>query len=528
MKQLYKVLLGLLLLGSLARHSYAQTEPTFTQEVDHLFQHLNKSHINTGLLYDRVFPFARLDLFGQFAPDTANADLFIQAYSELRHSSYAVSSLLTTDNLRYKIRQSVDAGIIPIGLITYKFNQIDTLALEDGLLYLSDSLYYDASPRSRSPYWEKRTNMAAIFTETVNSGTVQFKILPDLVASNLGLSINSVQIDFGNGLNSYTIGQSINVNFSSGGLFTIKYIIHFSNGTQATTYSTLNVEHDAVASFSTSSLSTTNNSTSIRKPDIPPCTEPVEIYSEESFIGYDESTPIKGKGDVSYYYSDPECNNKVLLKPIIILDGFDPGNGRTGPSLYANELEYERTPGEFINLGTDLRKKGYDVIVLNFPENEYINQNFRQMWAGADYIERNAYVLVTLIKEVNAKLAENGSTAELIIMGPSMGGLISRYALAYMEQKLRDNPAEATWNHRTKLWFSFDSPHLGANIPIGDQYFIEYYAVRVNNTGADNGLKMLDTPAARQMLVHHHSAKSEFPQAHSFRQSLLNNFACPG
>lgn len=37
----------------------AQTNPvtgTYTEDVDSLFQHMNKSEITTGILYDRVFP----------------------------------------------------------------------------------------------------------------------------------------------------------------------------------------------------------------------------------------------------------------------------------------------------------------------------------------------------------------------------------------------------------------------------------------------------------------------------------------
>lgn len=42
-----------------------------------------------------------------------------------------------------------------------------------------------------------------------------------------------------------------------------------------------------------------------------------------------------------------------------------------------------------------------------------------------------------------------------------MGGQTSRYALAYLEKQ--------GIPHNTRLWISIDSPHLGANIPLGDQ-----------------------------------------------------------
>ena len=60
---------------------------------------------------------------------------------------------------------------------------------------------------------------------------------------------------------------------------------------------------------------------------------------------------------------------------------------------------------------------GFDVIILNYN-------------SGADYIQRNAQVLISVINNINSQLEANGSNSELIIIGPSMAGLISRYALS--------------------------------------------------------------------------------------------------
>src|SRR5476651_70080 len=103
-------------------------------------------------------------------------------------------------------------------------------------------------------------------------------------------------------------------------------------------------------------------------------------------------------------------------------------------------------------------KKGYDLIFVTYEQYDY---NGVHIDGGADYIQRNAYTLVKIIQDINSKLVASGSSEKLVVVGPSMGGLISRYALTYMEQHSLD--------HNTRLWVSFDSPHLGANIPIGDQ-----------------------------------------------------------
>jgi Putative serine esterase (DUF676) len=144
-----------------------------------------------------------------------------------------------------------------------------------------------------------------------------------------------------------------------------------------------------------------------------------------------------------------------------------------------------------INLVEKLRSApyGFDVTLVNFPN-------------GADYVERNAMALVALLKRENAKLTANASTEKVSIIGPSMGGLVSRYALAYMEKN--------NIIHNTKLWVSFDSPHLGANIPIGAQENLYFYGYLGQQDKAkikfDENFR---SPAARQMLIEQLDGKQE-------------------
>jgi hypothetical protein len=85
---------------------------------------------------------------------------------------------------------------------------------------------------------------------------------------------------------------------------------------------------------------------------------------------------------------------------------------------------------------------------------------------------------------------------ELVVLGPSMGGLIARYALAYMEQ----NSLES----ETRLFISLDSPHRGANIPISLQYVINYLAQSLGDPDALAIVEeVLNSPAAKEMLIDH-------------------------
>lgn len=114
---------------------------------------------------------------------------------------------------------------------------------------------------------------------------------------------------------------------------------------------------------------------------------------------------------------------------------------------------------------------------------------------GADYIQRNAGFVRELIEMINLKYEINADD-HLAIIGGSMGGLVSRYALQSMETE--------GIAHNMDLFVSMDSPQQGAYVPIGVQHITNVF----KDDGAQSMLDILDTPAARQMLIYHYTQGS--------------------
>ncbi|MFO7610297.1 MAG: T9SS type A sorting domain-containing protein [Candidatus Krumholzibacteriia bacterium] len=162
----------------------------------------------------------------------------------------------------------------------------------------------------------------------------------------------------------------------------------------------------------------------------------------------------------------------ALANPVVVVEGFDLDNSMDWPVLY-DLLNRE-------NLLEDMRAAGFDAVVLDFTE-------------ATEPIQRNAFVLTELLAQVQEVLPA-GRTVGLV--GASMGGLVSRYALAWLETQGQ--------GHAVRTWVSFDSPHLGANIPVGLQHWVAFFAGE--SAEAAFLLSRLDTPAARQMLLYHHRA----------------------
>ncbi|HEU4928425.1 MAG TPA: FlgD immunoglobulin-like domain containing protein [Candidatus Krumholzibacteria bacterium] len=164
--------------------------------------------------------------------------------------------------------------------------------------------------------------------------------------------------------------------------------------------------------------------------------------------------------------------NATLTRPAVVVEGFDIDNTMNWDELYAL-LNQE-------GLVEELRTRGYDAVVLDFTE-------------STEYIQANSFVLVDLLHQLQAVV---DPSATYPVVGASMGGLVARYALAWMEQNA--DP------HRVRNFISFDVPHAGANIPLGIQYWLDFFSDR--SADAAHLLGRLDRPAARQMLLYHHTS----------------------
>lgn len=493
---------------------------SYRARLDSLLAALDKTQVPTGILYDRVFPTARLDAFGQTAADTSLYPHFLQANQELWYAAYRNVGLSASAVIRSRVAQISD-GSVPFGILHYKFNVIDTLAVQNGTLSQpggNNGALYDVAGRFQSPYQLRETLVVAALADEVKAGSVQFTLPANLTFDNTGTAVSTLNLDFNDGTAGLTLfpGGSVYKSFSTAGDYYVRVTASFTDSRSVVTYSKITV-------VGTAGIARNRDP---NFPTIPACNvvdEEVPITASILFTDY-EGKAYAGYGEVTTYYAS--CNNRQLAKPIIMLDGidFNDATARNGKTVYSDFLNYYEQ-GAPKRLGEELRAAGNDVLVLDFPGAN-----------GAEYIQRNAFVLIQLIQNVNADLRSRGNTQKLTIIGPSMGGLVSRYALAYMERKFNDATDPATyqkpeWNHNTRLWVSFDSPQLGANIPIGDQQWLQYYAEVTENESAAKNLGNIDRPASREMLVQHYrSTSNTVSGAPGFRdrfQAELDNLGMP-
>lgn len=180
----------------------------------------------------------------------------------------------------------------------------------------------------------------------------------------------------------------------------------------------------------------------------------------------DEEWPLPN-GFAHVFYGE---GNQGIVRPVIIADGFNLGRSDL-KWLYAGlDRHYP-----FLS---ELRRRGRDVILLGFDER------------SASILD-NAQAATAAIMRTHAE--QLGDT-RLMVGGFSMGGMITRYALARLEMQRMD--------HRTGVYFSYDTPHRGAVVPIGLQAFSHFIPL------ANDFARQMNSPAARQMLWRHYDPKT--------------------
>ncbi|MFF4590606.1 esterase/lipase family protein [Streptomyces sp. NPDC001388] len=183
-------------------------------------------------------------------------------------------------------------------------------------------------------------------------------------------------------------------------------------------------------------------------------------------------------GTAWVFYSS--SRQTAVRRPVILADGFAMG-GSNGHVLY-DGLEN----GDYPFIST-LRENGFDVILLGFDDR------------SASILDNAGVAIECILRTIAGREGD----AMLTVGGFSMGGMVTRYALAKMERQ--------RMNHETSTYLSYDTPHRGAWLPLGVQAFAHFVKERWGDTNPLLSLysDLVNSPAARQMLRWHVATGAE-------------------
>jgi len=188
-------------------------------------------------------------------------------------------------------------------------------------------------------------------------------------------------------------------------------------------------------------------------------------------------------GTAWVYYGS---GNRGLVRPVILSDGFHQG----GTDL--NEI-WDGLERRKFAFPTNLRSRGFDLLILGYDD------------CTASILDNTRAATECIFRAI----AERMGSAPLAVGGFSMGGLITRYTLAKLEMQRMD--------HQTATYISYDTPHLGAWMPIGLQALA--HALRDLRPELS---EQVNSTAARQLLWRHIAEFGDTPREDEERIKFRN------
>ncbi len=456
---------------------YPQND-AFSDQINNIFLNVDRSPVTTGLLRDYGLEIADVTKY----PGTISGNNYLNAeewqavyltlYSfrfkqnvNMKHPAELNAILLSQSNAqnggstpaaRLLYSQTHDVTHMMMAL-HYKYEQFKSDALTSNLVSISNNQIFDVAGRPTTPYEIKETFAFAINNSVIYGNYHNFLLTDAMFPTNTGKTISTIQVDFGEGVGYQNISLNVvkSVAYSNPGNKTVKCKVTYTDNSVYESMTQISVM-DALSLQARYTGSATQS-----------------ITTEQFITGlltYSQSpAPAQVRISTLFGFNSSGVQDFVLNKPLIWIEGFDPGsflfptNPRANQSFrkllddvnnstqgFADVLMIEPGGGTPVkSLSDRLQEAGFDVIYVDFVD-------------GTDYIQNNAYAVQEVIRFVNNnKVAFNGTMQQNVVVGTSMGGLIGRWALRDLEQR--------AITHDTRLFVAFDSPHQGANVPLAFQ-----------------------------------------------------------
>jgi len=356
-------------------------------------------------------------------------------------------------NYRNDLNQNEKSPVLVLSGLYYQYSRIDEKALSENKIKVHDNRYYDhyIDNEWQNPYEKMQTIAFALPIKNLNRRNFEVTLPEDMLLSNNEREIKTIEIDFadGRGYRELVPGQKLNVSYAENGIYRWSF--------RTTLMDDLQLFSGIIIALN----------------------EYTNPYQEDVFIAGPGSSFWNAKRGAMLRINYAPGHNGQIKKPLIVAEGFDAGS-----ILYPETSEGDRTISD---LKEDVTLAGNNLFNLLFNGNHQYDIIYIDWQNGTHNIKHNSEVLRNVIKWVNGKKRQAGSTEKNVLLGQSMGGLISRYTLAKMEKVYNEN-------HDVRLFIAHDSPMRGANTPLGTQYFTRHIYSQYVSSPALYGLGEIVIP----------------------------------
>lgn len=502
---------------------YAQeieVDHEFGNQLAHPFLQLERDRIPGGVLLDYSLGLTDLKLYDGTLRE--NADIDITVYSNIYKEIFMGIVNSEGEQNMQTLRQLVDqwavyrtqtnsketeqTTLVLSGILS-NYAYIDEVAADDRNILVENNQFIDVYKNGvwQNPYKTGKAFAIAAPINNLTTGNFSLLLPEDLFIGNAKEEISSIQmqLDSSKHWQSMNFNEPIPVEITTEGKHNLVFKIQLQSGQILNTRLPIHIKFPHI---------------------------PIDVSTNVKIVNDKYSATLR----IDY------MNDRVkkITRPLIVAEGFDLSSV-TNPEKKGGDLSL----GDF---GISLR--GELAAILNNNDQQY-DIIYVDWHNGVGDIRENAETLKKIIKYVNDKKAENGSTEPNVVVGQSMGGLVSKYALTKLEQE--------GYNHQVKLFVTHDSPLRGAVIPAGAQFMVRHVnTVYISNPflqslgdivlpalddivsmfggsflnqfgyGGSNYLTIIDCPAAVQMSKNYLDPTWQFNDG--FHTSWQNEFDALG
>ncbi|HRI02074.1 MAG TPA: hypothetical protein PK006_13570 [Saprospiraceae bacterium] len=464
MKSVFTTLLALLCyVGSIG----AQAPNEMEQKLEDMLSQLSTTEITTGLLYDRIpeyYPY-RYNT-GKYVEDSISMhrERYLYTYGMLYKAHLQTPNIPEpTTFVNAANTHSLSDTIFLSGLY-YQYNRLKPSAMDDNLLSYDGIHFQDVVGRSESPYTQDTVFTFSTMRLEYEGMTVKFYLPSSDIYSNInGLTGLEIDFDDSTGYKPLVLDSLYTLTYTQDSLHRIRIKYSLASGEELISQTLLMIQ--------------------------PPSTEGASFNPDNYDV--EPSGSFENDGVTVHYWYNKKCNTACVRKPLIMVEGFDPGHKYDYKFLINKDGGFLNSkynlPSEISKL---IHEESYDLFFINYKDAKIA-------------IPDNAHWVELAIDEINKRKHDCGSYEKNVVIGASMGGLVGKWALSTMETKGKD--------HETEFFISVDSPLKGANIILGVQAMIydlkdeTFFGVPLTTLKPDigDGFNSLDCPAARQMLLYH-------------------------
>lgn len=471
-----------------------------------LYKNLKRAPDSVPFLYDMSSHVLDDKLYRSYNDsDFISKGIFLTMYEEMRSAAYDTSIMDPSDSIELRMRKRTTNDTINLSVLNADYATFldDAFTVEGQYYNLTDSTITDVPNRAVEPFLLRNVFVSTLTTPVSYFKKVFYRIDPNFLFTKEELRVNLIndldpdfarwKIDFGDGGGWKSFDPRLTNDFvilyPDTGIYELKIAVFYCDP-----YPNCNIQPNKL---SKTSIYILNNATP-KDPDL-------------TYEGFSNIT-------VGLYKGCGETRGGVYIpqKPFIIVEGIDLLNTRSIPVLYNENVHIESSK----KLGL-LAEYNYDFYIVNF------NDTHLDM-------RENAKGIVQLIDYLKSIMNTN---EQFVVFAESMGGIIARYALTYMENDAyTQDPAsnKPAQMHNTRLYISNDAPHQGATVPASVQAFYRnteksvYYKVL---KGVDKLFPLisdkkywndaLSYTSVQQLLAFHIDANGPHPNRVQFMNDLI-------